>query len=152
MTTLNEACADETMTMTNVVICDIMTSFIYTLMSTIQSSTTWAMQNPSKDPQPAHIHLKRTLTSAEKITCNPRRKVLQDNNEEFQEDIALFQKEWDSKIQDLAKKHSKTVDGVHLLLTNATHYKKSCAPTLHNALIHYKSEEVNADESTKCSP
>ncbi|KAF8224369.1 hypothetical protein L208DRAFT_1018964, partial [Tricholoma matsutake] len=105
-------------------------------------STTWAMQNPSKDPQPAHIHSKRTLTSAEKITCNPRRKVLQDNNEEFQEDIALFQKEWDSKIQDLAKKHSKTVDGVHLLLTNATHYKKSCAPTLHNALIHYKSEEL----------
>jgi hypothetical protein len=121
-------------------------------MSTIQSSTTWATRNPSKDAQPARIRSKGTLTSAEKITRDACRKVLHLNNEEFQEDIALFKKAQDSKIQDLAKKHSKTVSSVHLLLTNATHYKKSRAPTLHNALVHYKSEEVNAGEATKCSP
>jgi hypothetical protein len=110
------------------------------------------MQNPSKDAQPARTHSRRTLTSSKKITHDACRKVLQDNNEEFQEDIALFHKEQDSKIQDLAKKHSKTVNSVHLLLTNATHYKKSHTPTLHNALVHYKSEEVNAGESTECFP
>ena len=111
---------------------------------TVQSCTTWASRNPFKDVQPTRTRTKKTLTGAEKVTRDARRKVLQANNQALQDDVTLFQEERDTKIQDLATKHSKTVDGVHLLLTNATHYKQSRAPSLQNALIHHKTEEVNA--------
>ena len=110
----------------------------------LQSATTWATRNPSKDVQPTRIREKKVLTAAEKVTRDAHRKVPQSNNDAFYNDVAVFQEDRNAKIKDLAEKHCKTVDYVRLVLTNGTHYKHCRAPSLQNALVHHKSEQLNA--------
>jgi len=118
----------------------------------IQSSTTWAIRNPTKDVQPTNSRARKVLTTAEKVTRDARRKVLQSNSEAFRDDVLLFQQDREAKIQDLAKKHCKTAKGVRTVLTSATHYKQPRAPTLQNALVHHKTEEVNSGMLNQCCP
>jgi hypothetical protein len=47
------------------------------------------------------------------------------------------------EIEELAAKHSVTIQRIEKLVDSSTHYKKSRAPNLANALVHMKATELN---------
>ena len=59
------------------------------------------------------------------------------------EDINQFLRERDEKIESLASKHHWTVAYIKKRVDNSTHYTKTRAPNLANAIAHFKAIEVN---------
>jgi hypothetical protein len=96
-----------------------------------------------KDVQPSHQRVPLHCTDAEQMAHNKKRQLKEANAAALQMDIDAFSVERDERIEALAKKHSRKPSYIRRLLTNETHYSKSRAPTLWNALIHHKTKEVN---------
>jgi hypothetical protein len=107
------------------------------------STTTWAIRNPLKDVQTPRACSKKTLTDAVKAAHDTKRQLNRANAVALQADLNAFTLQCDGRVLELAKRYSKKPSYIQLMLTNMTHYKKSRAPSLQNALIHHKSIEVN---------
>jgi hypothetical protein len=111
-------------------------------------TTTWASRNPLKDVQLPRVRAPVVVhTDAEKATYDARRQLNKANTQALQAAIDVFCAERNAKIEELAKEFGKKAGYIRGLITNATHYKTTRAPSLKNALIHHKSVEVNTSKS-----
>jgi hypothetical protein len=113
-------------------------------------TTTWASRNPLKDVQPSRVRSRVIRTDAEKATYEARRQLNKTNAQALQAAIDVFCAERNTKIEQLAKEYGKKAAYIRNLVTNATHYKNTRAPSLKNALVHHKSVEVNSSKSVLC--
>jgi hypothetical protein len=102
---------------------------------------TWAERNPLKPMQPVRTRAKPT--NAQKNS----RKISAARNKEARvliaADIAVLVTTRNTQIEELATKHSVTVQHIEKLVNNSSHYKKPRAPNLTNALVHMKAAELN---------
>jgi hypothetical protein len=61
----------------------------------------------------------------------------------LQTDINKFTQFREGRILNLAEKHHKKAGHIQQLLINEPSFKSTCKPSLQNALIHYKTVQVN---------
>jgi hypothetical protein len=105
-------------------------------------SNTWAERNPLKPVQPVRTRAKPTdaQKNSQKISAarNKAARVL------IAADIMALVATRNTQIEELATKHSVTVQHIEKLVNNTSHYKKPRAPNLANALVHMKAAELNA--------
>jgi hypothetical protein len=93
-------------------------------------TTTWAARNPLRDVQSSRSRAKIHLTDAEKSARDLKRQLKRTHAVELQQDINAFNTERDNRILELGRKHSKKPSYIRTLITSATHYKKTRAPSL----------------------
>jgi hypothetical protein len=114
----------------------------------IYNANTWAERNPHKPVQPVRTRAKATdaQKNAQKIAAarNKEAKSL------LSADILALVATRKTQIEELAVMHSVTSQHIEKLVENSTHYKKSRAPNIANALVHMKSNELN-DGTSQCS-
>jgi hypothetical protein len=106
-------------------------------------TSTWASRNPLKDVQPSRVRIKIKITDAEKATRNIKRQLNKSNALALRADVDMFCVDRDTRILEMSKKYSKKPSYIRALLTQVSHYKKSRAPSLRNALVHHKTLEIN---------
>jgi hypothetical protein len=107
------------------------------------NNSTFAGRNPTRAVIPSCSRGRKVLTNVEKLSADARRLLNKENADALQvelDGIFLHRKE---EIARLSQKFNKTSDYIQRLLNIGTNYRKSRAPTLQNALIHHKSQEVN---------
>jgi hypothetical protein len=115
----------------------------------VDQQTTWADRNPNLDVQPSRIRAK--LSNAEANTRNLGKAARKLKSTELTADIDTLNLERAAQIEVLATKHHKKPAYILDVINNATHYKKTRAVNLQNALIHHKAMEVNDGTSPKSS-
>lgn len=100
-------------------------------------------QNPTKTVQPSCSRARKSLTNAEKLSADARRLLNKKNADALQVELDALFLHRKEEVARLSQTFSKSPDFIQRLLNMETNYQKSRAPSLQNALIHYKSEEVN---------
>jgi hypothetical protein len=102
---------------------------------------TWAQRNPEKVILPARSRAKTNdaQKSGLKIAAERNRLARID----LAQDITTLVATRKRQIEDLGVKHCVTAAHIQKLTDNASHYKKTRAPNLSNALIHKKAKELN---------
>ena len=102
---------------------------------------TWAERNPTVSVQPQRLRAK--LTDAAKAT----KKIAAIRNKAKAElltaDIETFMALKWTQIQKIAWDHNRQVSDIEKLVNISTHYRKTRAPSLSNALTHMKTMELN---------
>jgi hypothetical protein len=83
------------------------------------------------------------LSNAEENTRKLGKAVKQIRSTELAADIDALNLERTAQIEALALKHHQKPAHILGLINSTTHYKKSHAPTLQNALAHHKAVEMN---------
>jgi hypothetical protein len=107
--------------------------------------TTWANRNPSLDIQLSRSRAK--LSNAERNTRQLAKAARKIKNAELTADIDTLNLERAAQVEVLAVKHNQKPAHILDIVNNATHYKKTRAPTLHNTLAHHKAIEMNEGTS-----
>jgi hypothetical protein len=107
------------------------------------NSSSFAGRNPTKDIIPSRLRQRKTLTNAEKLSANARRLLNKNNADALQVELDAHFLHREEEVARLSEKFSKSSDYIQRILNTETSYKKSRAPSLHNALIHQKTQEVN---------
>ena len=106
-----------------------------------QGANSWVERNPQKPVQPAWVRpkLMDTQKRTKKLSseCNRAARVT------LSADILALIATRKTQIDELAEKHCVTSQHIEKLVDNSSHYKKSCAPNLANALVHMKANELN---------
>lgn len=64
-------------------------------------------------------------------------------NKQLDDDIKAHTEAQQSKVAELAMKHSVLVKKIDDLIGLGTYYKNHRKPTLHNAILHAKAVEIN---------
>lgn len=108
----------------------------------LQDDSTHALRNPLQDVIPPYKkpkHKKNATTEVEKAAIEERHSALQD-------DFASFFENQKKAIEDIVEKHHKKPEYVRRILTSAPRAEGMRAPSLYNALVHYKGKELNEGE------
>ena len=110
-------------------------------LGSAQGADSWAERNPHKAVQPARVRARPTdaQKKSQKIAAirNKEARVM------LSADILDLVATRREQIDELATKHSVTTQHIEKLVDNSTHYKKTRAPNLANALVHMKANELN---------
>ncbi|KAG1733255.1 hypothetical protein EDD22DRAFT_830056 [Suillus occidentalis] len=107
----------------------------------------WSARNPGQPVIPTRAK-GAPLTDAEKASCALKAAQRKQSQKALHDAIAEFVTEQSQKIGEIVRLHNVTQDHVKNLVNFHTHYKKTRAPQLMNALVHAKAKEVNADLPT----
>ncbi|KAG6888240.1 hypothetical protein C0995_009553 [Termitomyces sp. Mi166 len=62
-----------------------------------------------------------------------------------QEAVSAYLKDQDKFIEDLAKQHLVDKEHIQKMITHTSTYASTHCPSLENAIVHFKSMEVNED-------
>jgi hypothetical protein len=116
----------------------------------LQGASTWSERNPHKPMQPVRSRAKRTdaQKNSLKIAAARNKKA----RTALTVDILALTATCKTQIEELAAKHSVSVQHIEKLTNSSTHYKKLRAPNLANALAHMKASEVNEGMLTSSTP
>jgi hypothetical protein len=118
----------------------------------VDHQTTWADRNPDLDVQPSRSRAKAAkLSNAEENTRNLGKAARKVKNTELAADIDALNLERAAQIEALATKYHRKPTYVTDIINNTTHYKKTRAPNLQNALLHHKAMEMNEGTSLNSS-
>jgi len=105
------------------------------------AANTWAERNPHKTVQAVRIRAKPT--NAQKAS----QKIAVQRNKEARDllsgDIISLVATRKQQIHNLATKHNVMAQHIEKLVDNTSHYKKTRAPNLANAIAHLKGKELN---------
>lgn len=102
----------------------------------------WKVRNPeravilSRAPPPR-------LTDAQKASRALGYEERKVREKKLNNAIKRFTDTQQEQIVDMAREHSVAQDKIKDLIGMQTHYKKSRKPNLHNAILHFKAQEVN---------
>ncbi|KAG1902576.1 uncharacterized protein F5891DRAFT_1186221 [Suillus fuscotomentosus] len=111
------------------------------------NNSCWSARNPGQPVIPTRAK-GVLLTDAEKASRALKATQGKQNEKALHDAITDFIIEQSKKVGEIARLHNVTQDHVKSLLNFHTHYKKSQAPQLMNALVHAKAKELNADLPT----
>lgn len=112
---------------------------------------THAQRNPQMLVQEARVH--PIQPDAQKATANLRRHAERERQGLLATDLSALMERHYGEMEDLAVRHSTTVEHLDKLLNHTPHYRRKVRGiNIENAKIHAKNEEVNAGKpSTYCA-
>ena len=114
-------------------------------ITSLADRTTWAKRNPSAKVQPL-TEPRQKLTAAEKATRKIASTQKKQSQAALNAEIAEYLQQRAERFEEIAVAHSIKVSKVTSMVEASTHYKKECAVTLQNAIVHYMSEKINGCE------
>ena len=104
----------------------------------------WTAWNPDKPVQPPCTRNEVTKRSmAQLATMAAKKKQKRDKEAELMEEIDKYFIECDKFIEETTTKFSKKPSAIQDLVNHASRLKLHRGPSLQNALVYYKSIEVN---------
>ena len=111
------------------------------LASNDLSAITWAERNPQKEVLVGRSWAKPTEAqkASQKIAARRNKAA----RELLSSDVITLITTHKQQLEELATKHSVTIQHIKKLVDNTSHYKKTCAPNLANAITHLKVKELN---------
>lgn len=110
---------------------------------TSTSALTWAQKNPNRDRLLPHQHTRR-INSAVRQLLQAQKKVW---HTALLGDLQKLVKECTSRLDEIAKKHSRKVKYLEKLMITSSVFKHARKPNLMNAIIHHKPLEINKGTS-----
>jgi len=112
--------------------------------------TTWAKWNPTAKVQP-FSQLRQKLTEAEKATCQLASAQKKQGPVALNKAISEHLQELSEKHEELAVEHHVKVSKILSMVGEATHYKKECAVTQPNSIVHFTSQRIDRSKFTTVS-
>lgn len=106
----------------------------------------WATRNPTWDVIPARSRPKRKLTKAQLASRKLAAESKSASRALLMQDVDKYLEALDVKVKEIADEHNVKPEFVKKLINPVTTYKKTRAPTLPNAIAHFKAMEVNESE------
>lgn len=100
-------------------------------------------RDPPQEIIPSRHRKHVQLTDAQKATRQISRDAGKARKKELMRDLDAHLLDFDVGLVDIAHRHKRSVKYIKHLLKTSSAFKKKRAPTLQNALLHYKSVEVN---------
>lgn len=112
----------------------------------VDHTSSFASRNPTKQLQSSRARPRPKISDAAKITADAKRQQHKENASALRVEIVAFLDVRKTEIGRLAKKYNKSEAIIKQLLSNETSYQNTRAPSLRNALVHAKGQEVNEGE------
>lgn len=111
------------------------------LINTVSSATMWAHHNPNRPRLPTRQrlhHCKETTATQQLLRVQCKAKATQ-----LTTDLKAYKENCENSLVKIATKHSKKIDYLWRLLNMSSAYKRSCQPSLANAILHHKAHKLN---------
>ncbi|KAF8507902.1 hypothetical protein BU17DRAFT_71015 [Hysterangium stoloniferum] len=105
--------------------------------------TTWAKRNPAANVQ-ASREPTHKLTDAKKAMCKLAAELKKTGQVALNAAVSTYLLEQTEKLNALAAVYNVKVKRIEDMVNSQTHYKKSQAPTLQNAIVHFLAKKVNS--------
>jgi hypothetical protein len=105
--------------------------------------STWTSCNPEKYIIQPRVQPKKTSTAAQKITNAEKCAMKRESSLTFQQVITDFTAGRNAFINKAAKDNNKKPAYVRSLILSKSNITKSRQVSLHNALVHHVTKEVN---------
>lgn len=107
----------------------------------VPRKTTWSQLNPHLPVQRAKQ--RRQPSDAEKATTMARREAQRKTRAAFEDDLETMLQKHVEEAQVLADKHGKSHDYIKKIINSTSNFRTHRAPSLHNAIIHHKTQKIN---------
>lgn len=111
------------------------------LPALLEDSTTHAARNLDSEVQPVRAYVK--LTDAQQASRNLLTASTKAKKKDLTTDIDALLIDHAAAIKAVAKTHDVQPDYILKLISTSSRYKAPRAPTLHNAMMHAKAQEIN---------
>lgn len=112
----------------------------------IDFTATHAGRHPAQPLIKARKNSKKK-SKADKESTKLAQAAGREKNILLDKDVEELLRDLDAGINTVAEKHSKKPEYIKKLVVKSTHYKKKRAVSLRNAIVHWKSKQMNAGES-----
>jgi type II secretory pathway predicted ATPase ExeA len=109
------------------------------------TASTWVQRNPSRPRLHPRLRNRRINTAALQLLPAQKKK----RHASLLEDLKDLTDDHNNRLSALAEKHSRKVDYLRKLLHTGPAYKSKRRPSLMNAIVHHKAQEMNDRKGKK---
>ncbi|KAG6852081.1 hypothetical protein C0991_003348 [Blastosporella zonata] len=105
---------------------------------------TWAARNPTREPQSPRLRPRTSgFLDASSGTKKLKNKNTKESFAEVQEEVNIWLEQQEQFIKDVKQKFGVDEHRVKKMIVHSANFASTRAPSLTNAIRHYKSQEVN---------